>query len=172
MYHLFCSFIWAPGLLARCIGHTISAATRRPRGKRVTAPNFAHDLRVEAESREVKDGVNGVACRVTKYEKRTLVQVGTEAATRYTFDLKSASWQDDQAVRKQARAHKKWAGLAPARASSSSEAASAASDGGSDDGQRRKYQHSAVRQRCLYAGRSGSSRCLTSCSLATTGGSR
>lgn len=81
----------------------------------------------------MKDGVNGVACRVTKYEKRTLVQVGTEAATRYTFDLRSAAWDDDHAVRKQARAHKKWAGLAPARASSSSEVASAASHGGSDE---------------------------------------
>ena len=65
--------------------------------------------------------MDGVVCRVTKYEKRTLVQVGTEAATRYTFDLKSASWKDDEAIRKQARAHKKWAALAPARASSSSE---------------------------------------------------
>ena len=36
--------------------------------------------RVQAESREVQDGVDGVVCRVTKYEKRTLVQVGTEAA--------------------------------------------------------------------------------------------
>ena len=36
--------------------------------------------RVQAESREVQDGVDGVACRVTKYEKRTLVKVGTEAA--------------------------------------------------------------------------------------------
>ena len=44
--------------------------------------------------------MDGVVCRVTKYEKRTLVQVGTEAATRYTFDLKSASWKDDEAIRK------------------------------------------------------------------------
>lgn len=89
--------------------------------------------RGQAESREVQDGVDGVACRVTNYEKRTLVKVGTEAATRYTFDLKSASWKDDEAIRKQARAHKKWAALAPARASSSSEAATTAVSRVSDD---------------------------------------
>ena len=110
--------------------------------------------RIEAEHREVEGGVDGVACRVAKYENRTLVQVDTQSATRYKFDLKSASWEDDEEIRKQARAHKKWAGLAPARDPGSSEAAAAA--GVSDESQ---SQVPAVgRQSCSCAGQNASGR--------------
>ena len=74
--------------------------------------------RKKPSSRDVD--VDGVPCHVTKYTNRTLVVIGTDTVNRGTFDLKSAMWTDDyEAIRTQARAHKKFAGIAAARGSSS-----------------------------------------------------
>ena len=71
----------------------------------------------EPPSRDVD--VDGVICHVTKYPNRTYVNIGS-TSNRATFNLKNAEWTDDEAVRVQARSHRKFAGIAAAQAASSS----------------------------------------------------